>query len=89
MSNNRVKTINNNKPFYYKDIIYYIKSENIKIQKIQNPTTKNIYKEILQNGSKQYQVAGEEKTNSKPRLSKNLEKHLYILCGTILHISTF
>ena len=26
MSNNRVKTINNNKPFYYKNIIYYIKN---------------------------------------------------------------
>ena len=47
MSNNRVKTINNNKPFCYKDIIYYIKTENTKIQKIQNPTTKNIYKEII------------------------------------------
>ena len=59
MSNNRVKTINNSKSFYYKDI-NYIKTENTKIQKIQNPTTKNIYKEILQNGSKQYQVAGEK-----------------------------
>ena len=60
MSNNRVKTINNNKPFYDKNIIYYIKTENTEIQKIQNPTTKYIYKEILQNGSKQYQVAGEK-----------------------------
>ena len=59
MSNNRGKTINDNKPFYYKDIIYYIKNENTKIQKIQNPTTKNIYKEIIEHGSKQYKVAGE------------------------------
>ena len=42
MSNDRLKTINRNKPFYYKDIIYYIKHENTKIQKIQNPITKNI-----------------------------------------------
>ena len=34
MSNNRVKTVNRNKPFYYNDIIYYIKNENTKIQKI-------------------------------------------------------
>ena len=53
MSNNRVKTIKDNKPFYYKDIIYYIKNENTKIQKIQNPTTKNIYNGIIQHGSKQ------------------------------------
>ena len=59
MSNNRVKTINDNKSFYYKDITYYIKNENTKIQKIQNPITKNIYKEIIEHGSKQHKVAGE------------------------------
>ena len=59
MSNNRVKTINDNKSFYYKDITYYIKNENTKIQKIQNPIIKNIYKEIIEHGSKQHKVAGE------------------------------
>ena len=31
MDNNRTKTINNTKPYYYKDIIYYIKNENKEI----------------------------------------------------------
>ena len=61
MSNNRVKTI-------YNDIIYYIKDENTKIQKIQNPITKNIYTEILQHGSTQHNVAGE--TLWKKRIPK-------------------
>ena len=30
MNNNRTKTINEKKPFYYKDIIDYIKSQNKK-----------------------------------------------------------
>lgn len=43
MDNNRIKTTNDLKPYYYKDIIYYIKYENKEIQKLQNPNTKNIY----------------------------------------------
>ena len=99
MSNNRVKTINNNKPFYYKDIIYYIKTENTKIQKIQNLTTKNIYKEILQHGSKQHRVAGETLWKKLiPNLDfKKIWKNTYIsyaepfcedLHFKILHYST-
>ena len=42
MDNHRTKTISNIKPYYYKDIIYYIKNENEEIQKTKNPTTKNI-----------------------------------------------
>ena len=54
-----MKTINNKRPFYYQDIIYYIKNENTNIQKIEHPTTKNIYKEIIEHGSKQHKIAGE------------------------------
>ena len=42
MDNHRTKTISNIKPYYYKDIIYYIKNENEEIQRTKNPTTKNI-----------------------------------------------
>ena len=42
MDNHRTKTISNIIPYYYKDIIYYIKNENEEIQKTKNPTTKNI-----------------------------------------------
>ena len=59
IANNRMKTINNKRPFYYQDTIYYIKNENTKIQKIQNPTTKNIYQEIIEHGLTQYKIAGE------------------------------
>ena len=99
MSNDRLKTINRNKPFYYKDLIYYIKHENTKIQKIQNPITKNIYKEILQHGSKQHNIAGE--TLWKKRIPKldfqKIWKNIYVsyaepfctdLHYKILHYST-
>ena len=58
MDNNRTKTINNTKPYYYKYIIYYIKNENKEIKKIENPNTKNIYQKIIQ-GSKQHKISGE------------------------------
>ena len=99
MSNNRIKTINRNKPFYYNNIIYYIKNENTKIQKIQNPTTKNIYEEIIEHGSKQHNVAGE--TLWKKRIPKldfqKIWKNTYVsyaepfctdLHYKILHYST-
>ena len=59
MDNNRTKTINNIKPYYYEDIIYHLKNENKGIKKIENPTTKNIYKKIIQEGSKQHKISGE------------------------------
>ena len=59
MDNNRTKTINGKKPYYYQDIIYYIKNENKDIKTLPNPTTKNIYQKIIQEGSKQHKVAGE------------------------------
>ena len=58
-NNNRTKTISNIKPYYHRDIIYYIKNENKEIQKIENPTTKNIYQKIIQEGSKQHKISGE------------------------------
>ena len=59
MDNNRIKTVNNKKPYYYQDIIYYIKNENKDIKKIKNPTTKNIYQNIIQEGSKQHKIVVE------------------------------
>ena len=59
MDNNRTKTINGKKPYYYQDIVYYIKNENKDIKTLPNVTTKNIYQEIIQEGSKQHKVAGE------------------------------
>ena len=59
MDNNRTKTINGKKPYYYQDIIYYIKNENKDIKTLPNPTTKNIYQKIIQDGSKQHKVPGE------------------------------
>ena len=59
MDNNRAKTINGKKPYYYQDIIYYIKNENKDIKTLPNPTTKNIYQKIIQDGSKQHKVPGE------------------------------
>ena len=40
MDSTRTKTTNNAKPYYYQDIIYYIKNENKNIKTILNPTTK-------------------------------------------------
>ena len=47
MDSNRTKTINAKKPYYYQDIIYYIKNGNKDIKTLPNPTTKNIYQKII------------------------------------------
>ena len=50
MNNNRTKTINGKKPFYYKDIIDYIKTQNKKITQIKPETkTTKIYYNNTQN----------------------------------------
>ena len=56
MNNNRTKTINGKKPFYYKDIIDYIKSQNKKITQLK-PETKTIYQNIIQQHTKQFKIA--------------------------------
>ena len=58
MNNNRIKTTNGKKPFYYKDIIDYIKNQNKNMPNIK-PQTKIIYQNILQQHTKQYKTAGE------------------------------
>ena len=58
VNNNRTKTINGKKPFYYKDITDYIETQNKKITQIK-PETKTIYQNIIQQHIKQYKIAGE------------------------------
>ena len=58
VNNNRTKTINGKKPFYYKDITDYIETQNKKITQIK-PETKTIYQNILQQHTKQYKIARE------------------------------
>ena len=58
MNNDRTKTLNRKKPFYYNDIINYIKNQNQNIPKIK-PETKIIYKKIIEEGSKQHTIVGE------------------------------
>ena len=58
MVNNRTKTLSGRKPFYYKDI-NCIKNHNKNITKIKTET-RTIYQKIIQEGSKQHTIAGEQ-----------------------------
>ena len=72
MNNNGIKTTNGKKPFYYKDIIHYIKNQNKNMPNIK-PETKIIYQNILQQHTKQHKAAGEiQWKNHIPNI--NLEK---------------
>ena len=72
MNNNKTKTLTGNKPFYYKDIVNYIKNQNKNISKIK-PQTKKIYQNIIQEGVKQLKIAGEiQWKNHMPNI--NFEK---------------
>ena len=72
MNNNRIKTTNGKKPFYYKDIIDYIKNQNKNMPNTK-PETKIIYQNILQQHTKQHKAAGEiQLKNHIPNI--NLEK---------------
>ena len=72
MKNNKIKTINAKKPFYYKDIIDYIKNHNENIPNIKTET-KIIYQNILQQHTKQNKTAGKiQWKDHKPNI--NLEK---------------
>ena len=86
MNNNRTKKINGKKPYYYQDIIYYIKNENKDTKTLPNPTPKNIYQKIIQEGSKQHTIAGKTygKTPTHNRILANIEKYFNMLRATIL-----
>ena len=72
MNNNRIKNVTRNKPFYYKDMVNYIKNQNKNISKIK-PQTKIIYQNIIQEGVKQHKIAGEiQWKNHMPNI--NFEK---------------
>ena len=57
-SNNRTKTLNADSPFYYKDLIEYIKTQNLNIIK-KKITTKILYNDILIKGSENDAIEGE------------------------------
>ena len=62
--NNRVKTTNKEAPFYYKDLVQYIKYQNTNITKLKNET-KIIYKNILQQGLQNHVIYGETMWKNK------------------------
>ena len=79
VDNNRTKTINNKRPYDYKDFVYYIKNENMQIKKIENPTTKNIYQKRIQEGSKQHKISGENWWKKLPKLDfQQIWKNTYM-----------
>ena len=59
-----IKIKNEKKPYYYKDIIDYIKNRNKNITQIKLGT-KNIYQNILQQHTKQYKIAGKTQNHIK------------------------
>ena len=92
MDNTKTKTITNKKPYYYQDIIYYIKNENKDIQTLQNPTTKNIYQKIIQQGSKQHKIARETlwknhlpMTDFKPIWKNTFNSYAQPFCNDLLY----
>ena len=57
-TNNIIKTTKQTTPFYYRDLAYYIKTQNPNITNIKNET-KSIYKRRLQKGSQDHITFGE------------------------------
>ena len=51
-------------PCYYRDLGYYIKTQILNIQNLQNKT-KIIYKNILEKGSQNHNIFGEKKWKDK------------------------
>ena len=47
-------------PFYYRDLIHYIKTQNSNIPNLQNKT-KTVYTSILEGGSQNRNIFGEKK----------------------------
>ena len=56
--NNRARTTHQKNPFYYRDLMHYIKTQNPNIPKIKNET-KASYKIIIQKGSQEHIISGE------------------------------
>ena len=81
-NNNRSKTINQKNPFYYQDLIIYIKTQNPRILNLKNET-KIIYKDILQKESQNYATAGEiQWKNTFPCLDfSKIWKNIYLSYG--------
>ena len=90
-NNNRTKILTGNKPFYYKDIVNYIKNQNKNISKIK-PQTKLICHSIIQEGVKQHKIAGEiQWKNHMPNINfEKIWKNTFIkdLHYRLLHYST-
>ena len=51
-------------PFYYRDLAYYIKTQNQNIPNLQNKT-KIIYKSVFQKGSENHNIFGEKNGKMK------------------------
>ena len=83
-NNNRSKTINQKNPFYYQDLIIYIKTQNPRIPNLKNET-KIIYKDILQKESQKYTIAGEiQWKNTLPCLDfSKIWKNIYLSYGPL------
>ena len=79
LKNNRPKTINQKNPFYYQDLIIYIKTRTKSILNQKNET-KIIYKNILQKESQNYCIAGEiHWKNTLPYLDfSQIWKNIYL-----------
>ena len=81
MENNRTKRLSSKNPFYYQDIINYIKNQNNDITKTKIET-KTIYQKIIQEESKQHTIAGEtqwERQIPNIHFETNMEKYFSIL----------
>ena len=61
--NNIIKT-NKIAPFYYRELIYYIKTQKPKLPDIKNET-KDIYQKILEKGSYKHMIYGQKKWKEK------------------------
>ena len=78
LKRNNITKTNKMPPFYYGDLIHYIKTQNLNIPNLQNKT-KIIYKSILGKGSENHNVFGEKigKMKYKIQTSKRYGKTTY------------
>ena len=64
LKHNNITKTNKIAPFYYRELIYYLKIQNPKIPHLKTET-KEIYNNILQNGSQNHTIFGEKKWKEK------------------------